>query len=129
MNQITNPYCSPTAKSLALLNPPGPREMLGCLLYWFVFAVGIWFGRTQIVPLYQEFGFPIPAVMLFFTYPLSPFVLSFTGIGFAAGMALARNLYQRRTLQIYSVAATTGMVAVAAYGFLPPLVILITSLN
>ena len=123
-----NPYLAPIARSSTFSGVPSLRGTVSCLL-WYALAGGIWFGRSQMVPIYEDFDVRLPLVTRFVIHPLSPLVLAIIGCGFLMVTTMARTQKYHRRIQIISIVATIGLAAVAAFGFFLPLVVMIESLN
>lgn len=102
--------------------------MLGCLL-WLALAGAIWYGRTQLAPIFEDFDVSLSAMALLFVHPLSPLMVIIVGAGFRGGLALMSSFRRRYVMQITSVVTALVIFALAAYAYLRPLMILIQELE
>lgn len=101
---------------------------LPVLVLWIVLAGGVWFGRSQLLPIYHDFELVLPPVTTLVAHRFAPPFLLLIGAAFYFAVTKTENL-KRRWLNNVSIMTALGFSAVAAYSFFRPFVVLVSDLG
>lgn len=123
-----NPYASLLERS-SFRPATWPVAGILCFSLWLLLAGGVWFGRTQMLPVFQDFDVKLRAVTRLVLSALYPLAIVLVGLAFAAVICAAHNSTYYRWLWSISLVTTTALGLLSVYGFFRPLVTLITPLT
>ena len=128
VDKSPNPYAAPLERSSFR---PAARPVAGilCFSLWLLLAGGVWFGRTQMLPVLQDLEVNLPAVTQLVLSAPYPVVIVLVGLAFAAAISAVHNSTYYRWLWSISVVTTIALGLLSVYGFFRPLVTLITPLT
>ena len=120
VDKSANPYASPLERS-SFRAATWPLAGILCFLLWLLLAAGVWFGRAQILPVFDEFDMLLPPLTQLVLSPLYLLVIILLGIAFTAVICVAHNSTHYRWLWLLSVATMIALGLLSVYGFFWPL--------
>ena len=123
-----NPYSPPQADPAMRTGVPAATYVFACAI-WLLLGACVWFGQSQLAPIYEDFDVELPRLTQLFLQPVLPAVLGILSLAVATLLYRASSSTQRQALTIASSFIGFTVITLAVYALFAPLVTLVQGLK